>query len=73
MIKRPSIKLLLDVAWPFIVWFTNGIFAEDKWICELEQEAFNRQGEDQNREIFPAIINLRGVLRNNGIPLAENL
>ena len=72
MIKRPSMKLLLEVAWPFIIWFTNGIFAEDKWICQLEQEAFDRQGEDQNQEIFPAIINLRRVLRNNGIPLRED-
>ena len=71
MIKRPSVKLLLDVFWPFIVWFTNGIFAEDKWICELEQKAFDDQGEDQNREIFPAIIQLREVLKSNGIPMRE--
>ena len=69
MIKRPSLGFLLDMFWPFIVWFTNGIFAEDRWICELEQQAFDRQGEDQNREIFPAIIQLRQVLTNNGVPI----
>ena len=71
MIRRPSAKILLEIAWPFIVWFTNGIFAEDKWICELEQKAFDRQGEDKNKEIFPAIIQLRKVLINNGVPMKE--
>ena len=69
MIKRPSLGFLLDIFWPFIVWFTNGIFAEDRWICELEQQAFDHQGEDQNREIFPAIIQLRQVLTSNGVPI----
>ena len=67
MIRRPKVKVLLDVFWPFIVWFTNGIFAEDREICELEQAAFNRQGKDNNQEIFPAINSLRKVLRDNGL------
>ena len=71
MIRRPSIPLLLDVFWPFIVWFTNGIFAEDRWICELEQAAFDEYGADRNQEIFPAIRGLRQVLVNNGIPSSE--
>ena len=71
MIKRPSISLLLEVFWPFIIWFTNGIFAEDRWICELEQKAYENQGEDQNREIFPAVIQLRNMLTANGIPLSN--
>ena len=42
MVRRPSKKpWLIDAAWPAIVWFTNGIFNEDKWICELEQAAFD--------------------------------
>ncbi|MGB1883050.1 MAG: Rieske 2Fe-2S domain-containing protein [Gammaproteobacteria bacterium] len=68
MIRRPKIGLLLDVFWPVIVWFTNGIFAEDRWICELEQAAFDEYGADRNHEIFPAIRGLRQVLVNNGIP-----
>tara|TARA_Y100001960_G_C14337256_1_gene662993 strand:- start:83 stop:643 length:561 start_codon:yes stop_codon:yes gene_type:complete len=67
MIKRPKTRILLDVFWPMIVWFTNGIFAEDREICELEQAAFNRQGRDDNQEIFPAINSLRKVLRDNGL------
>lgn len=72
MIRKPeSPRGLLNLVWPFIVWFTNGIFAEDRWICELEQAAFDAQGEDWNQEIFPAIRGLRKVLVENGIPLAE--
>lgn len=67
MIRRPGMGFLLDMFWPFIVWFTNGIFAEDRWICELEQAAFDAQGEDRNQEIFPAIRSLRKVLVENGV------
>lgn len=66
MIRRPSKAFLLDIAWPIIIWFTNGIFAEDRVICELEQAAFDAQGKDCNQEIFPAIRNLRRVLVENG-------
>ena len=59
----------LPILWPAIVWFTNGIFAEDRRICELEQAAFEMQNEDRNQEIFPAIRDLRQVLVNNGVPL----
>jgi hypothetical protein len=71
MIRRPSIPIVLDLVWPVIVWFTNGIFAEDRRICELEQEAFDHQGADCNHEIFPVIRGLRRVLTENGIALAE--
>ena len=73
MIRRPStVPALLDLFWPFIVWFTNGIFAEDRHICELEQAAFDRQGADLNHEIFPVIRGLRKVLTENGVPLAPS-
>lgn len=71
MIRRPKAGILLDVFWPFIVWFTNGIFAEDREICELEQAAFDAQGRDCNQEIFPAIRGLRKVLVDNGRPMDE--
>ena len=68
MVKRPSKNpWLLDAAWPAIVWFTNGIFNEDKWICELEQAAFDAQGEDRNQEVFPAIRNVRRVVVECGV------
>lgn len=71
MIRRPSIPGLLELFWPFIVWFTNHIFAEDRLICELEQAAFDRQGADCNHEIFPVIRGLRKVLVENSPPLAN--
>jgi phenylpropionate dioxygenase-like ring-hydroxylating dioxygenase large terminal subunit len=71
MIRRPSIPGLLDLAWPFVVWFTNNIFAEDREICELEQEAFDRQGADRNHEIFPVIRGLRKVLTENSVTLGN--
>lgn len=71
MIRRPHWRILLDIFWPFIVWFTNGIFAEDRRVCELEQAAFDAQGADWNQEIFPAIRSLRKVLADNGVPLAD--
>src|SRR5262245_188054 len=71
MIRRPSIPLVLDLFWPVIIWFTNGIFAEDRRICELEQEAFDDLGGDRNHEIFPVIRGLRRVLTENGVALGD--
>jgi renierapurpurin 18,18'-hydroxylase len=67
MIRRPSIPGVLELFWPFVVWFTNHIFTEDRYICELEQAAFDRQGADMNHEIFPVIRTLRRVLTNNSV------
>ena len=69
-IRAPSVPGLIHLMWPFIVWFTNGIFAEDRWIVEEEQKAFDRQGADWNQEIFPIIQGLREVLVRQGVPLA---
>jgi phenylpropionate dioxygenase-like ring-hydroxylating dioxygenase large terminal subunit len=70
-VKRPKIPGLLDAAWPLLVWFTERIFAEDRWIVEREQEAHDEQGEDRNQEVFPVIRELRSLLIDNGtLPLA---
>ena len=72
MFKRPSkYPWLMELFWPAIIWFTEGIFKEDRDIVELEQKAFDEQGEDWNQEIFPIIQDLRNVLRENGIDAAE--
>lgn len=65
-VKRPKIWGLLEVAWPFLVMFTERIFREDRAIVELEQAAFDAQGRDGNQEIFPVIVALRGLLRRCG-------
>jgi phenylpropionate dioxygenase-like ring-hydroxylating dioxygenase large terminal subunit len=67
-VRRPRIPGLIHAAWPFITWFTEKIFAEDKRIVELEQAAHDAQGADWNQEVFPAINDLRAVLLRCGTP-----
>ncbi len=69
MIRRPRIPGVIHLLWPFIVWFTNGIFAEDRWIVEEEQRAFDAQGADWNQEVFPLIRELKQLLTEKGIAL----
>jgi phenylpropionate dioxygenase-like ring-hydroxylating dioxygenase large terminal subunit len=67
-IQRPKIPFLLEAAWPVLVWFTERIFTEDRWIVELEQKAHDAQGCDRNQEVFPAIRELRALLARCGQP-----
>lgn len=69
-IRRPSIPGVLEILWPFIVWFTNSIFREDRWVVEMEQRAFDRQGADRNQEIFLVVQKVRALLLNKGVPIA---
>ncbi|MEM9567995.1 MAG: aromatic ring-hydroxylating dioxygenase subunit alpha [Cyanobacteria bacterium P01_E01_bin.34] len=69
MIRRPNPKWLMELLWPFIIRFTEGILAEDREIVEQEQQAFDRQGADWNQEIFPVIRNVRDILISQGLPL----
>jgi phenylpropionate dioxygenase-like ring-hydroxylating dioxygenase large terminal subunit len=68
-VKKPPIPGLIHAVWPFVTWFTERIFAEDKEIVEYEQKAYDEQGADWNNEVFPAIRDLRGVLARCGQPL----
>jgi hypothetical protein len=74
-IRNPSFPFALELVWPLLVWFTERIFKEDRWIVECEQEAHDRQGADWNHEVFPVILELRDLLRNCGghtvIPIRE--
>jgi phenylpropionate dioxygenase-like ring-hydroxylating dioxygenase large terminal subunit len=67
-VRRPKPGVLLDLAWPLLVWFTERIFSEDRWIVEREQEAHDRQGADHNHEVFPVINELRALLVERGAP-----
>lgn len=69
-IRKPTVPGLMELLWPFIVWFTNGIFAEDKWVVEMEQAAFERQDGDENQEIFPVILSVRNLLLRKGVPMS---
>ena len=68
-VKRPKVPGLIHAAWPFITWFTERIFTEDRHIVELEQAAHDAQGADWNNEVFPAIRDLRTVLARCGVPM----
>lgn len=66
-IRTPTIPLVTPLVWPMIVRFSEKIFAEDRWIMELEQEAFDAQGADWNQEISAPILALRRLLRSHGV------
>jgi phenylpropionate dioxygenase-like ring-hydroxylating dioxygenase large terminal subunit len=68
-VRRPRVPGLIDLAWPALVWFTEGIFAEDRRIVEMEQAAHDHQGADWNQEVFPPIRDLRRLLAANGSPI----
>jgi phenylpropionate dioxygenase-like ring-hydroxylating dioxygenase large terminal subunit len=68
-IKKPRVPGIIQAAWPFVTWFTENIFREDKEIVEYEQRAYDAQGADWNNEVFPPIRDLRGVLARCGRPI----
>lgn len=68
-IAKPPVPGVLPLAWPLIRRFTERVFAEDRMAVEAEQRAWDEQGEDRNREVFPLILDLRAMLRANGRPL----
>jgi hypothetical protein len=72
MIEKPRIPAALHVAWPFIRHFTERVFAEDRMAVEAEQRAWDEQGEDRNHEVFSLILDVRDVLRTNGVPLTPD-
>ncbi|MFE5189758.1 Rieske 2Fe-2S domain-containing protein [Streptomyces sp. NPDC056628] len=69
MIEKPRVAAALHLAWPLIRRFTERVFAEDRMAVEAEQRAWDEQGEDRNHEVFPLILDVRSVLRGNGVPL----
>ena len=69
MIRKPPVPGLLRLAWPFIRRFTERVFAEDRMAVEAEQRAWDEQGQDWNQEVFPLILDVRDVLRANGVPI----
>ena len=68
-VKKPKIPGLIHAVWPFVTWFTENIFREDKEIVEHEQNAHDAQGADWNNEVFPPIRDLRAVLARCGRPI----
>ncbi len=69
MIKKPPIPGLIYLFWPFMRWFTESVFSEDRMAVIAEQNAYDRQGGDWNNEVFQLTLDLREVLIRNGIPI----
>ena len=72
MIARPPVPGALELAWPLIRRFTERVFAEDRMAVEAEQRAWDEQGRDRNHEVFPLILDLRDMLRSNGVPIGPD-
>jgi phenylpropionate dioxygenase-like ring-hydroxylating dioxygenase large terminal subunit len=70
-VQKPPVPGLIHVVWPFVTWFTEKIFTEDKEVVEFEQRAHDEQGGDWNNEVFPAIRDLRTVLARCGVPMDQ--
>lgn len=69
MIEKPGLPGALQLAWPLVRRFAERVFAEDRMAVEAEQRAWDEQGQDRNHEVFPLILDVREVLRANGVPL----
>ncbi len=70
-VKKPRMPGIIHAVWPFVTWFTERIFHEDKDIVEYEQRAHDAQGADWNNEVFPPLRDLRAVLARCGRPMNE--
>jgi phenylpropionate dioxygenase-like ring-hydroxylating dioxygenase large terminal subunit len=68
-VKKPRFPGLIHAVWPFVTWFTENIFREDKQIVEHEQRAYDAQGADWNNELFAPLRDLRMVLARCGTPI----
>jgi len=72
MIQKPPVPGVINLAWPLIRRFTEQVFAEDRIAVEAEQRAWDEQGADWNNEVFPLILDVRRVLRTNGVPIRSD-
>jgi hypothetical protein len=50
--SRPKLPGTLEIAWPFLTWFTNRVFDEDREIVEMEQAAYEAQGGFGIKRVF---------------------
>jgi hypothetical protein len=54
--------------YPLAGFFSDTIFAEDKFVPEAEQRAYDLQGADLNQEVLSFIMDLRHLLIAAGGP-----
>jgi len=53
-VKKPRMPGIIHAVWPFVTWFTENIFREDKEIVEAEQRAVRRTGCGLEQRSVPA-------------------
>jgi phenylpropionate dioxygenase-like ring-hydroxylating dioxygenase large terminal subunit len=70
-IEKPGVPGLMALFSPLIRRFTEAVFTEDRMAVEAEQRAYDEQRRDGNQEINPVILELRDVLRRNGVPMTQ--
>jgi phenylpropionate dioxygenase-like ring-hydroxylating dioxygenase large terminal subunit len=70
LIRKPGIPGLIHLLWPLLRHFTEAVFAEDRMAVEAEQRAYDEQGGDWNREVYPATLAVRELLMARGIAAA---
>jgi phenylpropionate dioxygenase-like ring-hydroxylating dioxygenase large terminal subunit len=68
-IRKPKLAALMTAFKPVIRYFTEAVFAEDRFAVEAEQRAHDLQGADWNQEILPFIFELRNLLIASGVPI----
>ena len=56
-------------AWPLIRRVTERVFAGGRMAVEAERRPWDEVGRDRNHEIFPLVLDLRDMLRANGVPI----
>ncbi len=72
MIRKPQPGWLIYLTWPFIRAFTELVFRQNRRMVEAEQRAFEQQGADLGKEIYPPVLSLREVLGRCGAPMNQS-
>lgn len=67
LVRKPRVPGLIHLVWPLLRHFAEAVFAEDRMAVEAEQRAWEAQGGDWNREVYPATLAVRELLATKGI------
>lgn len=67
MIDTPPIPGLTALLRPFMRYFSDAIFAQDREAVEAEQRAFEELGRNRNWEVFPVTLRLQDLLVSRGV------
>ena len=71
MVDTPKVPGLTMLLRPFMRYFSDAIFAEDREAVEAEQRAWEELGRNGNWEVSPAILQLQDLLVSRGVALQK--